>query len=1081
MRRSILCVGLAALLLTSASLGQESARLYNLKITTDNTPDLNSVDEFLADVIDPGMTDEQKCMAVWEMVYFNRFWNPSTRGALRNEMGGVDPILQVHCFAPTICQEDAEIAIGYWNALGYSTRMWQLGWHTTPEVYYGGRWRHFDPTLGVITRDESGQVDSLTTRTDYWRPEYWGTSCPWYGPSAYVTHTEQYLIGHEMGLMLRRGESLVRYWYPLSLDLDYYSPGNNGARPCDRGPADGYDQTYLEMAMDLTERRFEIMPYDAAYGNGVWTFQPDLTRADWADLLEELDNLSVSTRQGGQPYLHPTVAGQPAYGIFRIKSPYILTGGWITGRLYCQTDQETIRVFVSTNCGNTWQLIYTKTTAGEESVSIPLVGWINSKLDCLVRLELLTASRPDSVTVEQLAFEINQQNSPFALPVLKLGDSTVTVSAGAQLDRLTIKPPLDSPDYRDYIVSESNVVTAREAGQSSWVHGICAQTAGQESYLIFRIDTPGDIQRLRVGGRFADDNANNKMYYSYNGTDWTEMPWTYGQAVQNTENSARTRICDYETLDSVAPGTRTMWVKYWFYRSPGQSGSALQLMTGLRIDADYTPPSQGSLPPVEVTYCWAEFNGGQETIQTHSRTVTSYPTSYNITVGGDQEPIMKWFKVEYANAPSPWPVVDAGQNQTIVLPDDTAALSGSASDDGLPDPPGALTTVWTLHSGPEPVSFADEYALDTTATFSGPGTYVLRLTADDGQYQSYDDVTITVTYADVTSGLFAYYPFEDDATDVVGGNDGTMANGASIVSDGRRGNVLALDGTDDYVELPKSNMASGRSEITLSVWVNPDEWVSSNTIYDEYGGDWGEYWQFSILESNWYTRDASTGTMGSRDNDISVPTLSAGQWHHLAFVYSVSEGVKAIYLDGEPCGSTGTSIDQLTSGRSGARLGYPCDGDYYDGLIDDVRFYSRALSETEIGVLAEKVFQLTVRSGSGGGMYGEGDVVAVSGNAPSDAYLFEGWVGDTACLADPGSVETTVTMPAAAVEITATFALRVDLNDDGFIGQGDLDIVLDKWGWTVDPSDPADCDGDGFVGQADLDMLLDDWGEGQMP
>jgi len=53
-----------------------------------------------------------------------------------------------------------------------------------------------------------------------------------------------------------------------------------------------------------------------------------------------------------------------------------------------------------------------------------------------------------------------------------------------------------------------------------------------------------------------------------------------------------------------------------------------------------------------------------------------------------------------------------------------------------------------------------------------------------------------------------------------------------------------------------------------------------------------------------------------------------------------------------------------------------------------------------------------------------------------------------------------------------------DLNDDWFVGQTDLDIVLDHWGLHVDPGDRlmGDPSGDGFVGQADLDTVLDDWG-----
>jgi len=148
-------------------------------------------------------------------------------------------------------------------------------------------------------------------------------------------------------------------------------------------------------------------------------------------------------------------------------------------------------------------------------------------------------------------------------------------------------------------------------------------------------------------------------------------------------------------------------------------------------------------------------------------------------------------------------------------------------------------------------------------------------------------VTLAIScpaWGDVTSGLVSRYTFDVDAEDVVGTNDGTLMNGASIVSDPVRGNVLSLDGDDDYVELPADGMASGRSELTLTMWVKPDEWVATNTIYDEYGGDWSEYWQFSILEGTWYTRDASTGPTGARDNDLPIPSVAPGEWHHLAFV-----------------------------------------------------------------------------------------------------------------------------------------------------------------------------------------------------
>ena len=88
------------------------------------------------------------------------------------------------------------------------------------------------------------------------------------------------------------------------------------------------------------------------------------------------------------------------------------------------------------------------------------------------------------------------------------------------------------------------------------------------------------------------------------------------------------------------------------------------------------------------------------------------------------------------------PIVNAGTSQVLAYPDNTADLDGTVSDDGNPDPPGALTTTWSKVSGPGTVTFGDTNAVDTTATFSAFGTYVLRLTAFDGELTEYDDVQI---------------------------------------------------------------------------------------------------------------------------------------------------------------------------------------------------------------------------------------------------------------------------------------------------------------------------------------------------
>lgn len=96
--------------------------------------------------------------------------------------------------------------------------------------------------------------------------------------------------------------------------------------------------------------------------------------------------------------------------------------------------------------------------------------------------------------------------------------------------------------------------------------------------------------------------------------------------------------------------------------------------------------------------------------------------------------------VSDANRP---PVVSAGPDLTVEFPN-PATLAGSVSDDGLPNPPGVFTAAWSFISGPGSVEFANGNLAATTATFSTPGIYTLRLTGSDGASTSQDTVVVTV-------------------------------------------------------------------------------------------------------------------------------------------------------------------------------------------------------------------------------------------------------------------------------------------------------------------------------------------------
>ena len=109
-------------------------------------------------------------------------------------------------------------------------------------------------------------------------------------------------------------------------------------------------------------------------------------------------------------------------------------------------------------------------------------------------------------------------------------------------------------------------------------------------------------------------------------------------------------------------------------------------------------------------------------------------------------------------------------------------------------------------------------------------------------------------------------------------------------------------------------------------------------------------------------------------------------------------------------------------------------------------------------------------------------MVAIAADAAPSGRHFDQWTGNTAGCADVYAASTTYTMPAADSQVTATYVVTVlpgDLNGDGFVGQGDLDIVLSQWGkGGAEITDPrADANHDDFVGQGDLDIVLSHWGD----
>lgn len=140
------------------------------------------------------------------------------------------------------------------------------------------------------------------------------------------------------------------------------------------------------------------------------------------------------------------------------------------------------------------------------------------------------------------------------------------------------------------------------------------------------------------------------------------------------------------------------------------------------------------------------------------------------------------------------PTVDAGEDKTLTLPDDTVHLDGTVADDGIGDPNGYLDITWSVQSRPvgSTVYFDNNKVEDPNVTFDTAGEYVLFLYATDGEKGSGDIVTVTV-YPEgylpplpsfIVTRLNAGEPIITEAMFVAAGatgREGKNINGPSII------------------------------------------------------------------------------------------------------------------------------------------------------------------------------------------------------------------------------------------------------------------------------------------------------------
>jgi len=207
---------------------------------------------------------------------------------------------------------------------------------------------------------------------------------------------------------------------------------------------------------------------------------------------------------------------------------------------------------------------------------------------------------------------------------------------------------------------------------------------------------------------------------------------------------------------------------------------------------------------------------------------------------------------------------------------------------------------------------------------------------------------------DLTEGLVGWWTFDEGsgavAADSSGnGNDGTLNGPVEWTTEGKIGGAMAFTGPYNYVLVPDAPSLNPTDQITIAAWINPS-WTGNNRIMQKSSGggdnqyrllkEWGDNTKFHL---------PGVGELFIENEGI-LPPL--GEWTHLAATYDGSS--MKLYFDGIVVAEMEASGEMTISDGTlciGTKHETAPAGDEYNGIMDDVRIYNRALSASEIMVL----------------------------------------------------------------------------------------------------------------------------------
>jgi hypothetical protein len=186
--------------------------------------------------------------------------------------------------------------------------------------------------------------------------------------------------------------------------------------------------------------------------------------------------------------------------------------------------------------------------------------------------------------------------------------------------------------------------------------------------------------------------------------------------------------------------------------------------------------------------------------------------------------------------------------------------------------------------------------------------------------------------------MINWWSGDGNASDIQGSNNGTLQNGAIATGTGMVGQAFRLDGINDYVAVANHSSLNGFNSATIDAWIKLNTTSGRQAIVSKVPA--GEYYLL-INNGKLSFENSNTGS----GTFTGTTTLLAAVWYHVAVTYDGAS--TRLYVNGVEDGAQAgawpaANSQSLSIGQRGDNT------DFFNGFIDEVEIFNRALSAAEI-------------------------------------------------------------------------------------------------------------------------------------